>query len=122
MVRKFISKRKEIGYQRLALLGQDALGMELHALHRQPLVSQPHDDRRSVTVLCPRGDFQFFRQALLLDEQRIVARGRHWRWQSAENRAPIVPDLACLAVHPVPPPDGLSSKRSPDSLMSQANA
>ena len=37
---------EEVGEQRVAVLGGDALGMELHAVHGMRLVLQAHDQRR----------------------------------------------------------------------------
>ena len=56
----------------LAVLSDDALRVELHALHVWvPPVPNPHDG----PILGPRRDFQVSRQALLLNHQAVVAAG-----------------------------------------------
>ena len=46
---------EEILQQQVAMLGGDAFGMELHAVHRQALMHQAHDQ----AVVGLRGDGQF---------------------------------------------------------------
>ncbi len=50
---------QEILQQCMSMLGQDRLGMELHAFHGKLLVAQPHDFLEgTVFVFCPSGDFK----------------------------------------------------------------
>src|SRR6202162_2142679 len=70
---------EEILQQQVAVLGGDAFGMELYAVHRQAAVSEPHDE----AVLSVRRHGQFLRQARALDHERMVARGLEWRVDAA---------------------------------------
>src|SRR5947209_10228492 len=122
MVRKFPLKSKKIGYQRLALLRKNALGMELHALHWQPLVAEAHDHGSSIAILSAGGDFQLLGQAFFLDDERMVARGGHRRRQAAENRTAVMHDAAGLAMHQVLRANHLAAECGTYRLMSQANS
>src|SRR5271154_1830151 len=63
-------KLEKILQHAMAVLGGDALGMELHAVHRQPRVRKPHD-QAAVGI---GGHRQVARQAFALDHERVVAR------------------------------------------------
>src|SRR5690606_9893599 len=55
---------EEVRQQGVAVLGEDGLGMELHAFDRQLAMAQAHDLLdRAVFVLGPGGDFKASRQA-----------------------------------------------------------
>ena len=75
------------------MLGQDRLGVELHALHRMLAVAQAHDLLdRAVFVLGPCGDFEAIRQRALVDHQRVVARGLVAVRQAGEHALALVAD------------------------------
>src|SRR5262249_52693585 len=61
---------EEVGKQGMAVLGGDAFGVELDAMHRMLLVLQPHDE----AVGGPGGDRKAAGQAFALDDQRVIAR------------------------------------------------
>ena len=54
----------------MAVLGRDALGMELHAVHRQACVREPHHQ----AVVGLGDDRKLGRQGRALDHQRMIAR------------------------------------------------
>src|SRR6266536_6210832 len=63
--------REPVAEQRLAAVGQDRLGVELHALDVEPAVAQPHD----LPLVGPGGDRERRGQGLALDHERVVAAG-----------------------------------------------
>src|SRR5690554_5980353 len=68
------SALEKILQQRVAVLGQDRFGMELHAFDRMLAMAQAHDLLDAAAFkLCPGGDLQAFRQAFALDHQRVIA-------------------------------------------------
>ncbi len=72
---------EEVREQRVPLLGGDALGMELHAMHGMRLVLQPHDD----AVRRLGRDLEAVGQRLPLDDQRVVARHLERLGQALED-------------------------------------
>ena len=87
---------EEVGEQRMAVLGGDALGMELHAVHRMRLVLQAHDD----AVGRLGRDLEHVGQALALDDQRMIARHLEALGQALEHALAlvwrIVDSLPCM--------------------------
>ena len=96
--------------------------MKLHSFHRELPVPQAHDHLRAITLDRVRADFQFRGQLVVRDDQRVIARRRHRRFQALEDGLPIMLHPARLAVHDVFRPNDLSSKSLANRLMSQANA
>src|SRR5262249_11071764 len=80
---------------RMAVLGGDAFGVELHAMHRMLLVLQPHDE----AVSGPGGDRKATRQAFALDDQRVITRDLEPLGQPLEDALARMIDLRDLAVH-----------------------
>src|SRR3990172_3814380 len=68
--RRHAGKLEEVGEQRVALLGGDALGVELHAVHGVRLVHEPHDQ----AVRGLGRDLEAAGQAFPLDDERMIAR------------------------------------------------
>src|SRR5437899_3274605 len=113
---------QEIRHQFLSLVRQHALGMELHTLNREILMSQAHDDAGSVFVRSPCADFQIAWQILLRDDQRMVARRSHGRSQAAKDGLAIVFNLAGLAMHQVLRAHHLAAKSCADGLVAEADS
>src|SRR5688500_5963371 len=83
----------EVAEQRVAVLGQDRFGMELHALDRERAMAQAHDLLdRAVLVFGPCRHVQAGRQRRLLDHQRVVARRLERIGQAAEHAPAVVAD------------------------------
>ena len=71
----------------MAILGEDALWMELHTLQVQMLsVTQPHHH----APLQPGGDLQATRKAFTISDQRVIARGRKRLGQTSEHAFSLV--------------------------------
>src|SRR5690606_17735780 len=67
---------EEILQQRVAVLAEDRLRVELHALHGVLAVAQAHDRlAAAVVAIGPGRDLEAVRQAGLLHHQGMVARG-----------------------------------------------
>src|SRR6267378_2601339 len=113
---------EEIRHQFLPLIRQHALGMELHTLNREILMSQAHDDAGSVFVRSPCADFQIAWQILLGDDQRMVAGRGHRRGQAAKDGLAIVLDLTGFAVHQVLRAHHLPAEGRADGLVSEADS
>src|SRR5689334_17390806 len=100
------------------MLGRNAFGMELHAMDGLGLVLQAHDD----AVLRLGGDFEAFRQALALDDERMIARRREAVRHRREDALRAMPDLGHLAMHQLRRPDHLAAKGLADRLVTEADA
>ena len=74
---------------------QHALGVELHAFHRERRVAQAHHDP---IRLAHRGDAQLVRQRRRIDAQRVVARRHERRRHALEQARAVMRDLGRLAV------------------------
>src|SRR6201999_1460405 len=95
---------QEVGEHGVAVLGEDGLGMELHALDahrvREAGVAHAHD----LAVVGPGGERQGLRAGLALDRQRVVAVDLEALGQAGEDAFAGGVDLAGLAVHQLPGP------------------
>src|SRR5574341_228108 len=109
---------EEVLQHRVTMLGQDGLGVELHALDRKALVAHPHD----LAVLRARRDRQRLRQAGLFDGQRVIADHRELARQPGEHAALVGRDDAGLAVHLALGAHDLAAQRRADALVPQAHA
>ena len=90
------ASREEVAQQPVAVLGLDALGVELDAVDRQGRVTQAHDR----AVRGPRVDLAGSAGTVSgLGHQRVVAGGRERRRQAGEHAGAVVLDRAELAVH-----------------------
>src|SRR6202171_876802 len=96
--------------------------MELHALNRESLMPQAHDDAGSVFVRSPCADFQIAWQILLGDDQRMIAGRGHRRGQAAKDGLAIVLNLTGFAVHQVLRAHHLPAEGSADGLVSEADS
>ena len=84
---------EEVAEKVLAHRGQQALGMELHSLHRVLSVPDSHDH----AVLGPGRDLQDRRQGAV-EHQRVIAGGHEWLGQPGEDAPAVVVDERRLAV------------------------
>src|SRR5262245_64007385 len=86
---------QEILEQRMPVLSQDRLRVELNTLDWHLAVSESHD----FAVFGPRGDLEVAGQGLPLDRERVVAGCRERRRQPPEDALPRVMDRRGFAVH-----------------------
>src|SRR5687768_10620265 len=98
------------------MLGEQRLGVELHALHRQAAVAQPHD----LAVLGFGADLEARGQSLALDDQRVVTGGHKTILQLGENPPAIMLDARNLAVHHLLRAHHLAAERLSDRLVAKA--
>ena len=71
------SEQKEVSQQLAAVDGEHAFRVELNSFNGIALVPQSHDDPIPILVHGVRADLQFARQALLGDDQGVIAGGLH---------------------------------------------
>src|SRR3990167_4984714 len=113
---------QEVLQHGVAVLGEDALRVELHALHalrkRQAGVPPPHD----LAVVRPCGHRQLLGAAGAFDGQRVVAVDRELLRQASKHALLRGRDHAGLAVHQFLCANDLAAQRSTNALMAQANA
>jgi hypothetical protein len=102
----------------VAVLGQDAFGVELHAFNRQRLVAHAHD----FAVLRPGRHFQHLGAGGALDGQRVVAVDRELFRQPGKHALLRGGDDAGLAVHQLLRADDVAAKRRANALVAQAHA
>ena len=102
----------------VAVLGEDALGVELHTPDRQFLVPQAHD----FTLLRLGGDLQTVRQRLAFDNERMVARGDVGRGDVFEQVLAVVCHGGRFAVHHAVVHDDLTAEGMTDALVAETNA
>ena len=107
---------EEVGYQQLAVLAQDRLGMELNAPLRQRLVPERH---RHVLL---RPGARRERRGDVLDGERVVANGPEALRDTGEERGAVVADAARAAVHDRRRRRHPRAPGKPDRLVSQADA
>ena len=105
------------------LLGQDGLGVELHALDIQGLVAQAHDlVHRAVLELGPGSHFQAVRQRLALDHQRVVAGHGQRLVEAGEHALVLVENRTGLAVHHLTGAHHVAAEGLTNALVTQAHA
>src|SRR5271169_6200133 len=109
---------EKILQHQMAVLRGNALGVELHAVHRQLAVRKAHDDA-AVSV---RGYGEFARQAFALDDERVIACRVKRRVDAAKNPAAIVPDFRQLAVDQLRRAHHLAAEGVADRLVTETDA
>src|SRR5262245_29230103 len=109
---------EEVPEERLALGGQDGLGVELHAFDGEPPVPEPHD----LAVLRPGRDLEIGGEALLEDDERVIARGLEAGREPGEDAAPVVRDPRRLAMHLRLGARHRAAEGLSDALMAEAHA
>src|SRR5215475_13192668 len=113
----FAGDLEEVLQDLVAVFRGDALGMELHAVDWQRLVTQAHDD-----VAGLGRDFELGWQSAALDDQRVIARGPEGRGDILEHALALVLHLGELAVHGQWGAHDLAAEHLADRLMTQAHA
>src|SRR5262245_37229724 len=108
---------EKIFQKQMAMLGGDAFGMELHAVHRQRFVCKPHHQ----TVRGLGRHVEIARQRLALDHQRVIARSFERRIYAAKHAAAVVLDLRQFAMNRHRRPHDLAAEGLADRLMTQAH-
>src|ERR1700747_199061 len=96
--------------------------MELHSFDGEFFMSQSHDDAGPIFIGCPGAYFKFARQILLRDDERVIARGGHWRREASKDGPAIMLALAGFAMHQIPSPNPFASKGRADRLVPEADA
>src|SRR5262245_61038679 len=108
---------EEVFQQQAPVLGGNAFGMELNAVHRQSAMHNSHHQ----AIGAFRVDRQITRHAGALHHQRMVARCLQRSINAAKYPGPGVPDFRKLAVQGSCPHD-FSAKRLSDCLVAEAYA
>src|SRR3989344_1891704 len=115
----------EVGQHGVAVLGQDGLGVELHAFQgrevrigQRALVAHTHD----LAVFGLGRDVQALGQGGALDGQRVVADHGELPGQAGEDALFVGGDDAGLAVHLLAGTDHLAAQGGTDALVAQAHA
>src|SRR5262249_17799378 len=108
---------EEILQNDVAMLGRDAFRMELHAVHRQGLVREPHDQ----SVIGFGHGRQLVRHGGAIDDQRMIARGLERAVDAAEHAAALMLDRRQLAMHRDRRPHHLAAEDLPDRLVAEAD-
>src|SRR5262245_61061698 len=111
-------KVEEIGEEPMPVLGGDALGMKLNAVHGIALVLQPHND----AVASLRRNFQRLGQACGLDHERMVARGGEVLGDAGEHPLAGVMHLRQFAVHQRRRAHDAAAINLADGLMAETDA
>src|SRR5690606_26272971 len=102
---------QKIFQELVPVFGKNRLGMELHSFHRQRAMPNAHDFfDGTVVVLGPRGYLQAGGQAVLLDDQRMVAGGIEWRGKGFEHAFVKMVNGGSLAVHHALGPNDIATK------------
>src|SRR5919205_3443609 len=114
MARVRMSFGKEVLQQPAAGLGEDGLGVELHALGGQLAVAQGHDDAAAAG-----GDLEGGGHVVGHDQGVVSAHGER-RVEPGEQRAAVVLDRRRLAVHR-DVPDDAPAERLGQRLVAQAD-
>src|SRR5262249_6562957 len=81
--------------QQMTVLGGDAFGVELHAVHRKPLMRKPHHK----TVIGLGRHDEIARHALALNHERMIARRFERRSDAATHAAAAMLDLRQFAMN-----------------------
>src|SRR3989339_165393 len=114
----FLTGFQEIRQHGVAMLGEDALGVKLHAFDVEASVFDAHN----FAVVGPSGHLQTGRTAGALDRQRMVAVDGKLRGQTGKHTLLCGGDDAGLAVHQLLGPNDLAAKGRAYGLMPQADA
>src|SRR5512146_3155254 len=93
--------QKKVTNQSLPFARKHAFRMKLNAFYPEVTMTKSHDHGSTIAIVSPGADFQLFRQASFLHNQRVVARRCHRRRNIAKNCAAVVLDLAGLPMHEI---------------------
>src|SRR5476649_2380369 len=112
------SANQEVFQQRVAVLGQDGFGVELHALDVVFLVAHAHD----FAIVGPCRHFEAGRQRAAFNGQRVIADHGERRRQILEDADAGVRDDGSFAMHDLLGADDFSAERFADGLVAEADA
>src|SRR6516225_8762149 len=104
---------EKIFQKQMSVLGGDAFGVELHAVHRQPFMRKPHHQ----SVLGLGRHVQIVRHALALDHQRMIARRFERGVDAAKHARSVMLDLRQFAMNRDRRPHNLAAEGLADRLM-----
>jgi hypothetical protein len=111
------SNVEEVFQQQAPVLGGNAFGMKLNAVHRQSAMHDPHHQ----AIGAFRVDCQITRHSGALYHERMVARCLQRSINATKYPGPGVPDFRKLPVEGSCPHD-LSAEGLPDCLVAEAHA
>src|SRR5579883_3266785 len=109
---------EKIAQHDAAMLGENALRVELHAVNRRRAMRETHDQ----AVLGLGGDFEFRRRRFAVDDQRVIARRLERAVDAAKHAASIMRNARQLAMHGQGRADDLGAERLADRLMAETDA
>ena len=113
-----LSARKKVAQQVVARVGEDRLGMELHAFDGELAVPEPHHQ----AVLGLGRQLEHVGNRITLHDERVVAR-RGERIRDAREHADItMADLGGLPVHHARRPHHVAAVELADALQAEADA
>ena len=114
--------REKILQQIGAVHGQETLGMKLEAIRRVLSVADAHDFLLAGRRKGPRVDFEFFRERVRLDDQRVVSRRHHRIGKPVKEPGSVVVDIVGFAVHQAIGSHDFPTSRLTNRLMPKAHA
>lgn len=85
-------------------------------------MAQAHNHPPAIAFPGLSANFQLLGQALLCNDQRMIARRGEWLRQVAENRPAIMLDMADLSMHHLRGADHGAAKSGADCLMTKTHA
>src|SRR5215475_6947078 len=109
---------EEVLEDQMAILGRDAFGVELDAMHRKPPMREAHHE----AIRRFGRDGKVGRQAVAFHYQRMIARGMEGPVDPTEDAGAVVSHLRHLAVHRHGRPHHLAAKGLADRLVAEADA
>src|SRR5579883_3557282 len=102
----------------MSMLGCDAFGMELHAVHRQLAVGEAHDEASAGL----RRYRELVRHGVVVNHQRVIARRQEWSVDAAEYAVAAVTDLGDLAMRRRRRSHHAAAEHLSNRLMAEADA
>src|ERR1700734_841320 len=112
------SEVEEVLQDQVAVLGGDAFGVELDAVHRQGAMLKGHDQ----AVRRLRGDREIAGHRGAIDHQGMVTRRLEWAVDAAEHALALVAHLGELAVHGQGRAHDVAAEGLADRLVAEADA
>jgi hypothetical protein len=106
----------------MPVLGEEALGVELHADNGQFPVADGHDFLLAAGGFSPSRNDEVGVQCIGPDDEAVIARGGQWIGEALENPLVVVVDLVGLAVHQPFGPHDDAARRLANGLMAEADA
>src|SRR5262252_9368430 len=97
---------EEVAKDPMSFARQNGLGMELHAVHRQMTMTQPHD---CAVFFRPRSHLEVRRKPIVRDDERVVTGCLERSGDAGEHAAAVVLNRRGLAMHRHVRPHDLAS-------------